>query len=56
MKPPTDASFPSLDEEVQNQRSLDKWGNMMGKNKRQCCGLLSKISAVLARGGDGSQI
>jgi len=37
-----------LDEEVYNQRSLDEWGNIMGK-KTQHCGSLFKILADFYR-------
>ena len=30
-EPPTEASLPTLDEAVDNHRSLDTWGNIMGK-------------------------
>jgi len=32
-EPPTIASIPSSDEEVYNHRSLDEWGNTMGKKQ-----------------------
>jgi len=32
-EPPTIASLPSSDEGVSNQRSLDEWGNTMGKKQ-----------------------
>jgi len=30
-EPPTEASFPPLDEGVLDHRSLDAWGNLMGE-------------------------
>jgi len=32
-EPPTEASLPTLDEGVYNHRSLDAWGNIMGKKQ-----------------------
>jgi len=32
-EPPTEASLPTLDEEVYNHRSLEEWGNIMGKKQ-----------------------
>jgi len=32
-EPPTEASFPSSDEEIGDQRSLDEWGNSMEKTR-----------------------
>jgi len=55
-EPPTDASFPSLEEEVCNQRSMDEWGNMMGKTRGNFAACIPEYWQLLARGGYGSQI